>query len=416
MSEVAIQVEHVWKKFRKGELHDSLRDLIPAIAKRLIGRRPNHNALASNDFWALQDISFSVKRGESLGIIGPNGAGKSTMLKLLSRIIKPNRGTYRVNGRVSALIELGAGFHQDLTGRENIYLSGTILGMSRKEIKAKEDQIIDFSEIEEFIETPVKRYSSGMKARLGYAVAAHMKPDVLLVDEVLSVGDVRFRQKCLQHMGNLIRSNVTVIFISHLLEQVRQLCPNTAVLHHGRLVYLGPTDGAIQTYMDVLSDDGPVDNEDGQKEAEIKNIRLCDAGGEEVSTWLIQQPATIECDLVIHRSLKEAGVLVKFFTVPGVFLGNTGSRTSGGLQTASEPGVYRLKLTLDPLPFGCGDYVLHFFVYDYARRPAVVYEMPHPRMVSVRGGSFGSSLVDCTGRWELVNVSNDHAIVQRATG
>ena len=193
----AVQVDHVWKKFRRGELHDSLRDLIPAVARRLLGRGPRSDALLEREFWALKDVSFEVQRGQSLGIIGPNGAGKSTMLKLLSRIIRPTRGDYHVHGRLSALIEVGAGFHQDLTGRENIYLNGTILGMSKKEIRAKEERIIDFAGIEEFIETPVKRYSSGMMARLGFAIAAHLEPDVLLVDEILSVGDAKFRHKCI---------------------------------------------------------------------------------------------------------------------------------------------------------------------------------------------------------------------------
>jgi lipopolysaccharide transport system ATP-binding protein len=194
MSDIAVEVSHLWKKFRRGEIHDSLRDLVPALARRVLGRGPKQRNLAEGEFWALKDVSFQLKRGEIVGIVGPNGSGKSTLLKIMSRIIRPNSGFVRVNGRLSALIEVAAGFHPDLTGRENVYLNGSILGMKTSEVKQKFDQIVEFSEIEPFIDTPVKRYSSGMYVRLAFSVAAHLEPDVLLVDEVLAVGDVRFQR------------------------------------------------------------------------------------------------------------------------------------------------------------------------------------------------------------------------------
>src|ERR1017187_1636108 len=184
MSEVAVQMECVYKKFRKGEVYNSLRDLLPALTGKMF-RQQELRASDNREFWALQDLSFDVKRGEAFGIIGHNGAGKSTALKILSRIMKPSKGRMVVNGRLSALIEVTAGFHQDLTGRENIFLNGTILGMTKREVASKLDQIIAFSGIEDFIDTPVKRYSSGMYARLGFSVAAHVDPEVLIVDEVL---------------------------------------------------------------------------------------------------------------------------------------------------------------------------------------------------------------------------------------
>src|SRR6266496_2268440 len=194
MSESVIAFDGVWKKFRRGEHHDSLRDLIPALVRRFVSKR--EIALDADEFWVLRNVSFAVRPGQALGIIGPNGAGKSTALKLLTRILKPTRGTATVHGRVGALIELAAGFHPDLTGRENIFLQGAIMGMRRDDIRSRFDEIIEFAGIPDFIDTPVKRYSSGMNARLGFAIAAHLDPEVLLIDEVLAVGDYNFQQKC----------------------------------------------------------------------------------------------------------------------------------------------------------------------------------------------------------------------------
>ncbi len=256
MSDIAIEVNGVWKKFHLGETHDSLRDFIPAVARRVVGRGPKRSELSAGDFWSLKDVSFSLRRGDAPGIIGLNGAGKSTLLKILSRVLRPNRGRYRVRGRLRALIEIAAGFHMDLTGRENIYLNGSILGMRKREIDAKLDQIVDFSGVEEFLDTPVKRYSSGMLARLGFAVAAHMDPEVLLIDEVLSVGDATFRNKCVEHMRSLVRSGVAVVFISHNLDQVVDLCREAIVLSQGQAVYAGHAGAAVSHYLDLCADAG----------------------------------------------------------------------------------------------------------------------------------------------------------------
>lgn len=250
MSDIALSVEGVYKKFRKGELFDSLRDLLPALGARLFRRTPpGQLQLATKEFWALQDVSFAVQRGEAFGIVGSNGAGKSTMLKLLSGIMQPTRGRIAVNGRLSALIEVSAGFHPDLTGRENIYLNGAILGMTRAEIRQRFDAIVEFSGLEEFLDTPVKRYSSGMFARLGFSVAAHVEPDILIVDEVLSVGDYLFQQKCLDRMREILASGATVVFVSHNLHAVTTLCTRAALLEHGRLVHVGASNDVIKTYL-----------------------------------------------------------------------------------------------------------------------------------------------------------------------
>jgi len=247
MSEAAVVLDGVWKKFRRGERHDSLRDLFPAIARRLAGRsRPEE--LAQNEFWAVRDVSFEVKSGEALAIIGPNGAGKSTLLKLLTRILRPTSGTCGVRGRVGALIEVAAGFHPDLTGRENVFLQGSIMGMQRTEIATKFDRIVEFSGVSEFIDTPVKRYSSGMNARLGFSIAAHLDPDVLLIDEVLSVGDATFQERCIKRMRELIGRGVPLVFISHNLPAVVELCTRAIVLERGQVKFDGPPADAIAAY------------------------------------------------------------------------------------------------------------------------------------------------------------------------
>lgn len=245
----SIEFHNVWKKFQRGELHDSLRDLIPALAKRLVGQSPKRDELSRGEFWAVSDVSFTVAPGEALGIIGPNGAGKSTILKLLTQILTPTRGSAEIHGRTGALIEVAAGFHPDLTGRENVYLQGAIMGMRRAEIARRFDEIVDFAEIEEFIDTPVKRYSSGMNARLGFAIAAHIDPDVLVIDEVLAVGDIRFQQKAFDRIKTMCSSGIPVAIVSHQLERIASLCTHAILLDRGRVVRTGTPTECIESYL-----------------------------------------------------------------------------------------------------------------------------------------------------------------------
>jgi len=248
--EPAIVFEHVWKKFRRGERHDTLRDILAATARRWLNA-PSATDLKREEFWALQNVSFTVRRGEALGIIGPNGAGKSTSLKLLTRILKPTSGTCRVRGRVAALIEFAAGFHNDLTGRENLYLQGAIMGMTRRETARKLDAIVDFAGIGEFIDTPVKRYSSGMNARLGFAIAAHVDPDVLLIDEVLAVGDFNFQQKCYQRLADFRRSGAAIAFVSHNTQAIASLCDRALLLRPNRSPILGEVSEIAALYASI---------------------------------------------------------------------------------------------------------------------------------------------------------------------
>jgi ABC-type polysaccharide/polyol phosphate transport system ATPase subunit len=305
MSDVALRMEHVYKKFRKGEVYNSLRDLLPALTGKLF-RPQGASKSDKRDFWALQDISFEVKRGESLGIIGPNGAGKSTILKILSRIMRPTSGSLIVNGRLSALIEVSAGFHPDLTGRENIYLNGTILGMSRREIDSKIDQIIDFSGIEEFIDTPVKRYSSGMHARLGFSVAAHGNPDVLIVDEVLSVGDLVFQQRCMERMREVLSSGTTVLFVSHNLKAVTELCTRSMLLKNGKSAAIGPTDSVLREYLNSSREQYHVT---ADKPVYISRVCVRGADGER-STFDSGEVAFLDVEVVAREPLERLAVVI----------------------------------------------------------------------------------------------------------
>ena len=244
-----VRFDRVWKKFHRGELHDSLRDLIPAVAKKLVGRGEKKSELSEGDFWAVRDLSFEVKPGQTLGIIGPNGSGKSTTLKMLTRILEPSRGWSEVRGRIGTLIEVSAGFHGDLTGRENVFLQGAIMGMRGSDITRKFDEIVEFAGVSESIDTQVKRYSSGMNARLGFAIAAHLEPDVLIIDEVLAVGDLTFQERAFGRIRALARSGIPVVMVSHQLDRIAELCSDAILLNRGEVVARGTAEDAIGAYI-----------------------------------------------------------------------------------------------------------------------------------------------------------------------
>ena len=260
MSDVVIRVENLTKEYRLGVInHGTLHQDLQSWWARMRGKEDPNSLISlgqhSSDLndnphlLALNDVSFDVKQGEILGIIGRNGAGKSTLLKILSRVTAPTKGSVKIKGRVASLLEVGTGFHPELTGRENIYLNGAILGMTKKEIRSKFDEIVDFAEIEKFIDTPVKRYSSGMYVRLAFAVAAHLEPEILIVDEVLAVGDAAFQKKCLGKMGGVAQEGRTVLFVSHNMATIQALCTRSILLQVGRIAFDGAVEGAINMYL-----------------------------------------------------------------------------------------------------------------------------------------------------------------------
>lgn len=345
---IAMRMSNVYKKFRRGEYHDSLRDLIPALARRALlrGAEPE---LEGGEFWALKDVSFDIRRGEAVAVIGHNGAGKSTMLKHLTGLLRPTQGTIEVNGRLSALIEVSAGFHHDLTGRENVFLNGVILGMSRAEIRAKFDEIVEFSGLADFIDTPVKRYSSGMFAKLGFSVAAHMEPDILIVDEVLSVGDFMFQAKGVEKMRSVVANGSTVVFVSHNMKAVADLCTRSLLMKNGTLIEDGPTSAVLHKYMEqarinTANDDAP--------EVRIESVRIVAPDGERLN-YEAGETTDVEVTVVGTGGAKRVACILTMMNEWMLELFNTSSERLGKPSVDIGPGerrTFRFRLDLHLAP------------------------------------------------------------------
>ena len=367
----ALELNHVWKKFHKGEFNDCLRDAIPAFFKSLVGLGPKKDELTQKDFWALSDIDFKVEEGERLGIIGHNGAGKSTLLKILSQILAPNRGSMKVNGRLRALIEIGAGFHGDLTGRENIYLNGAILGMTRKQIDANFDSIVDFSGVEEFLDMPLKRYSSGMAARLGFAVAAHLDPEILIVDEVLSVGDPQFQKKCLGKMTEVANNGRTILFVSHNMTAVRQLCSRAILLDHGKLICDGTPKDVISNYIKTWSEEESLREREnfmlrpGDGRARIRNV-LVGESLDELSPILITdwwKELYVQVDYESFAPVEHPVIQIIFGNVMGYCFEVNTFVTPYHLEKLKPKGQIRFRIP--HLPLTNGNYPIYVAIKDY---------------------------------------------------
>jgi lipopolysaccharide transport system ATP-binding protein len=380
-----ISLRGVWKKYYRGERHDSLRDLVPALASRMLGRQ-KRDELGQKEFWALRDISLDVKPGEAVGIIGPNGAGKSTLLKLLTRILRPTRGEIAITGRVGALIEVAAGFHPDLTGRENVYLQGAVMGMTRAEISRKFDAIVEFAGVPEFIDTPVKRYSSGMNARLGFAVAAHMDPDVLLIDEVLSVGDVGFQEKCVTRMRELIARGVPLAFVSHNLTAVVDLCTRAILIDHGEVRAEGNPAQVVGEFRrgrrpeTVVAGDGPI---------QITDVRLLQSDGEVSPLFQTGRPMTIQVHYDARQPIDRPHIAIDIHTADGTYCSGINTRMDAcSLGTLDGAGYVELvtpRLSLLP---GC--YSISAGILDpQGLRPLDLHARAYPFTVVSTRRDFG---------------------------
>lgn len=381
MSTPIISVRNIGKKYHLGFTHwnDTLRDKIAEGFRRMVQgakgtagseellKNPKTNLVDnSNELWALRDVSFDVQQGEVVGVIGRNGAGKSTLLKILSEITEPTEGEIRIRGRISSLLEVGTGFHPELSGRENIFMNGAILGMTKSEIKTKFDEIVSFAEVEKFIDTPVKRYSSGMYVRLAFAVAAHMEPEILLIDEVLAVGDVEFQNKCLGKMQDVSKGGRTIIFVSHNMGAVERLCDRTIVLRDGKIYFEGNTSDAISVYLrkkerktneaDVDISDYP-DRDSFKDIARFQRITLKNKSGHITNEFKMGEKIVIELEVKFTQEIKSPIFDLVIVNSRGQYLSLLRSRWEG-FEYYNCYGIVRVKTEIENLMLTPGSYFI----------------------------------------------------------
>lgn len=380
MSNIAVRVDHLGKRYRIGSApaHDgSLREALVRAAKapfrnlsrlRELGQFAEEQA--ADIVWALRDVSFEVKQGEAIGIIGRNGAGKSTLLKILSRITEPSTGRAVVHGRVGSLLEVGTGFHPELTGRDNVYLNGSILGMDRSYIDRKFDEIVAFSGVDRYVDTPVKRYSSGMYLRLAFAVAAHLEPEVLIVDEVLAVGDAEFQKKCLGKMGEVAKEGRTVLFVSHHMGAVRALCDSAMLLRGGTSVAFGSPDEIIAQYLDVRSEAVTPElvwpdpwQAPGTEEIRARTLRMRDGNGRVTNEVPDDEDLMVELEYEVLQRVWNAQVGFQVLTSDGTIVFESYQGDHLGEVGVQEPGYYHWVCRIPGMFLNSGQYYLKLWGY-----------------------------------------------------
>lgn len=401
MSDTVICVDNLSKSYilshqQASRSNKMLRDVMTDGA-RSIGRRLLRRGITQDptkeEFWALRDVNFEIKQGDRVGIIGRNGAGKSTLLKILSQIVEPTTGEIRIRGRVASLLEVGTGFHPELTGRENIFLNGAILGMSRTEIKYKFDEIVAFAEVERFLDTPVKRYSSGMYVRLAFAVAAHLEPEILIVDEVLAVGDAQFQKKCLGKMESVGREGRTVIFVSHTMSAIQALCDRGIVLQSGKILLDGSTDAAVDTYLETgltLANEIPIgqrQDRSGSGKVKVIDIRIIDNSGTQVSSLKSGEDYSFEIDCFNQTDTRLSNVVLSFDIFDErdniVLLFRTNFTNE---SITMNPGLNCVKCKVCGLPITLGTYSTSVYA-SHADNEVLDYLL-NASTFSVEGGDF----------------------------
>lgn len=372
MSESVISVENLSKTYRLGVIGTGtfFGDLNRWWAKKLgkpdpyakIGEKEHGNRLGET-VWALKDINFTLSQGEALGIIGRNGAGKSTLLKILSQVTAPTSGVAKIKGRIASLLEVGTGFHPELTGRENVYLNGAILGMNRLEVTRKFDEIVDFSGVEKFIDTPVKRYSSGMYVRLAFSVAAHLDPDILVVDEVLAVGDIEFQNKCLGRMSEVTQGGRTVIFVSHNMGAISRFCSRVILLQKGEVSVDGPTQDVIDAYHESLQHKSQTVGGDRLVNSSMGFVRW--SIGEDSSRRFFQtlslDPLTLSARLMVAKTIRQVYFALVIYSTDGQLIWAMNSADTNKEYMDFEPGAYEIKFKTPFLPLKQGHYLLKMF-------------------------------------------------------
>jgi ABC-type polysaccharide/polyol phosphate transport system ATPase subunit len=347
MTTPAIEIENVSKRYRLGTVGrgGSIRDAISSAVRRAVQR----NTRSRPEIWALRDISLELEEGHALGVVGRNGAGKSTLLKILGRITEPTSGISRARGRVACLLEVGTGFHPELTGRENILLNGAILGMSRREIRGRFDEIVDFSGVARFLDTPIKRYSSGMQLRLAFSIAAHLEPDILIVDEILAVGDFEFQKKCLKRMAEVEKEGRTVVFVSHDLEAIARLCPSAIWLEKGRIQERGPATEVIDSYLASTQADGPLGK--GlvvEGPLRIHSITINDGSGRPTTTIRRDSAFSISVDFSLEERFPGFDIALYVVNSSGVRVFDE-AWSDREPRRAEGPGRFTVALKIPPV-------------------------------------------------------------------
>lgn len=390
-----IAFDAVSKKFSRGERHDTLRDLVPAALRRLAGG-PSAHGLASHEFWAVRDVSFAVGPGEAVGIIGPNGAGKSTTLKLLTRLLRPTLGVCRVTGHVGALIEVAAGFHPDLTGRENVFLQGAIMGMRRQEIRDRFDRIVEFAGVSTFLDTPVKRYSTGMNARLGFAIAAHLDPDVMIIDEVLSVGDAAYQAKCLDRLLELRRRGTPIVFVSHNLPAVLALCSRVLVMNAGRLQFDGAPAEGVQGYRRATFAAEP-SAAYARSPMRITAVELLEHGAPSLGAFTTGAEVALRVRIAVESPVADPAVRVQIHDANGVLCFSTTS--AGRVALRRDTGAGGVELALPDLALLPGCYM--FSVAILGADAQLLDDHPKAYPFSVESAARDAGIAALRHSWRL---------------
>jgi lipopolysaccharide transport system ATP-binding protein len=371
MSDTVIRVENLGKKYIIGhqqqERYTALRDVITNKVKsigNLLNPQAKNENPAFEEFWALKDVSFDIKQGDRVGIIGRNGAGKSTLLKILSRITEPTKGSIKIKGRVASLLEVGTGFHPELTGRENIFLNGAILGMGKEEIKRKFDEIVAFAEVEKFLDTPVKRYSSGMYVRLAFAVAAHLEPEILIVDEVLAVGDAQFQKKCLGKMEDVGKEGRTVLFVSHNMAAIQQLCKSGILLNQGSLLLSDTISDVVSKYSMISKSTSGVEN--CKSKFDIQILEFCIRSKdqqESVNTLIFNRDYILTIKLNAKHSITGVAILLRVYNHLGVLVSSI-CTLEEGIECFTLEGFMEINMFLPSLQLFPDEYNMSLFMFD----------------------------------------------------
>lgn len=403
--DVVIKVDNVSKKFtssiRRSMLHGTT-----DIAKSMLGIRPKTSSLRKGEFWSLDNINFELKKGEALGLLGVNGSGKSTLLRLLTGIYPPDKGRITIRGKIGALIAVGAGFHPHMTGRENVYLNGIILGMTRKEVDEKMSTIIDFADIGQFIDAPVSTYSSGMNVRLGFAIAINAVPEILLIDEILAVGDMRFQQKCMAKISEVMERGTTIILVSHAVNYIQNLCTKALLLDHGQQIIYGDPVKVIAEYLKRNSDNSQYAMEDAKNTEPRKDygikynyIKFTNSKGEETRTFTTGETINVEWEFTTKKPLEDIGLV--FSLSDGPYTYNGYMTRFSNIVIDKVTSRIKAKLTLENVALAPSKYIVSIAINDKRLINSYFWDYETPGTIEIVSTRKLQGRFEFPHKWEL---------------